>query len=314
MKLAFLFPGQGSQAVGMGADLYAHSKAAKSVLDDVDAILAYKLSTLCFYGPEDKLKETSITQPALFAVSVAALRAIQDVGIVPQASAGHSVGEYAALVAAGSLDMQTGLTLVAQRGELMRQAAAAHPGAMAAVLGLSGDDVAAVCAAVTDSGAYVAAANFNGAGQVVISGESEGVAKAADALKEKGARKVLPLAVSGAFHSRLMQPAIHTMRAFLEQASIKEASVPIICNVTADYVSDPEQIRENLALQIASPVRWEETITRLLNDGFDTFVELGSGKVLTNLTKRISKDVTTYNVEDSATLASTVEQLKAGTN
>lgn len=309
MKLAYLFPGQGSQSVGMGASLYAHNKAAATVLDDVDSILAFKLTTLCFYGPEEKLKETNITQPALYAVSVAALRAIQNAGIIAQAAAGHSVGEYAALVASGALDMQTGLTLVAQRGELMRQAAAAHPGAMAAVLGLPGADVAAVCTEVTDSGAYVAAANFNGAGQVVISGEAEGVAKVSEALKAKGARKVLPLPVSGAFHSRLMQPAVHNMRGFLEHAPFTKATIPIISNVTADYVSDPDAIRENLALQIASPVRWEETIERLVADGFDTFVELGSGKVLTNLVKRIAKDVAAHHVEDAATLEATVQAL-----
>lgn len=311
MKLAFLFPGQGSQCVGMGADLYSHVKAAKSALDDCDTILAYKLTTLCFYGPEEKLRQTNITQPALFAVSVAAWKAIAEAGLTPSATAGHSVGEYAALAAAGAMDLQTGLSLTAQRGELMRQAAAAHPGSMAAVIGLSAAQVREACAWATAEGAYVDVANLNGAGQIVISGEALGVEKATAALKERGARKVIGLAVSGAFHSRLMEPAVESMRAFLDRALIQDAAIPVIANVDAEYETDAARIRENLALQIASTVRWEETLDRLLRDGFDTFVELGSGKVLTNILRRVSKDIAAFNVEDAASLGAAVEQIKA---
>ncbi|MDR3708516.1 MAG: ACP S-malonyltransferase [Capsulimonadaceae bacterium] len=312
MKLAFLFPGQGSQAVGMGADLYANNEQAAAVLNEADAVLGYNLSALCFEGPDDKLRATNITQPALFAVSVAALRAVEAAGITPSATAGHSVGEYAALVAAGVMDFETGVTLVAQRGELMRQAAAAHPGGMAAVLGLPAVDVQAVCAVVTEAGDYVDVANLNGAGQVVISGEQSGVDKAGVALKEKGARKIIPLAVSGAFHSRLMQPAVHTMRGYLELAAFQDAKVPVVANVTAAYETKADEIRENLSLQIASPVRWEETIERLLADGFDAFVEIGSGKVLTNIVRRISKEVLAVNVEDASSLAASIAALGAG--
>jgi len=309
MKLALLFPGQGSQAVGMGASFYATNTAAHQVFGEADSILEYKLSTLCFDGPDEKLRETQITQPALFTASVAALRAFSEAGLTAQATAGHSVGEYAALVAGGALDFATGLSLVAERGGLMKQAGEVHPGSMAAVLGLGADDVKAVCAAVTLAGDYVDVANLNGAGQIVISGECSGVEKAAAPLKERGARKVIPLAVSGAFHSRLMQPAVHTMRGYLESAPIRNASIPVVANVTADYEGDADLIRENLALQIASPVRWEETIERLLSDGFDSFVELGSGKVLGNIVKRMSKDVVVASVEDADSLAAALNIL-----
>jgi len=308
MKTAFLFPGQGSQAVGMGADLAASSRTASAVFDDADRLLAYKLSTYCFYGPEDKLRQTSITQPALFTVSVAAYKLLSERGIAAQAVAGHSVGEYAALFAAGVFDFQTALTLVARRGELMREAGAAHPGTMAAVLGLEGDVVRQACEESGASG-IVDAANYNGGGQVVISGEPEAVAAAGERCMALGAKRVLPIPVSGAFHSRLMEPAVSAMRGYLETATVGEPTLPFIANVTADYVKDPTEIRENLARQIASPVRWEETILRLLSDGFDTFVEVGSGKVLSGLTKRIAPDAVALSVNDSASLELAVAKL-----
>jgi [acyl-carrier-protein] S-malonyltransferase len=311
MKLAFLFPGQGSQAVGMGASLYASSAAAKTILDTIDDVLGYKLTEICFNGPEDRLKETDITQPALFAVSVAALASAREAGIEATVAAGHSVGEYAALVAAGALSVADGAKLVSKRGSLMKAAAQEHPGSMAAVLGLEASVVAEIVAKVSAESAYVGAANFNSGGQVVISGETEGVAIASARLQEAGAKKIIPLAVSGAFHSKLMLPAAEKFRATIASAQISAATIPVVANVTASYETEPDEIRENLALQIASSVRWEETLQLLVADGCDTFIELGSGKVLTNIVKRFAKGAKTANISDEASLAATLELLKS---
>lgn len=301
MKLAFLFPGQGSQSVGMGADLYAHYPAAAKVFDQADQVLTYKISTLCFYGSEQKLKETQITQPALFTASASALAVLREKGVQPQALAGHSVGEYAALYAAGALSLETALNLVSQRGDFMRRAAEEHPGAMAAIMGLSAADVAALCNEAREKG-IVGAANINGAGQVVISGEAAAVEAAAELARQRGAKKVMPLPVSGGFHSALMEPAADLLQAVLNSAAIDDAKIPVISNVTADYETKAADIRANLARQVASPVRWEESIQRLLSDGFDTFIEVGSGKVLTGLMRRIAPDARVYNTSDSAAL------------
>ena len=304
-KIAYLFPGQGSQSVGMGADLCAHSPAALSIFDEADEYLEGKLSTICFHGPEESLKQTVTTQPALYVTSVAALFALQEAGKpVPQAVAGHSVGEYAALVAAGALDFMTGLRLVERRALEMHRATLTAPGAMAAVLGLTSEQVVTVCREAEASGAgIVDAANFNGGGQVVISGSPEGVAKASEIAKANGAKRVLALNVSGAFHSRLMAPAAQAMAGLLAKTEISAAQIPIIANVTADYETMPGEIKTNLAAQIDHPVRWEETIQRLLAEGFDTFAEVGSGTVLTGLMKRLAPGATVYNIGDAAGVA-----------
>lgn len=305
MKLAFLFPGQGSQVVGMGADLYAHYPAAAKIFDQADQALTYKISTLCFYGSEDKLKETQITQPALFTTSAAALAVLREKGVLPQAVAGHSVGEYAALYAAGSLSLETALGLVSQRGDFMRRAAEEHPGAMAAIIGLSAAGVAALCSEAQDKG-IVSPANMNGAGQVVISGEAPAVEVASELARSRGAKRVVPLPVSGGFHSALMGPAADLLRAVLNSAAIEDAKIPVVSNVTAGYEANAEDIRQNLALQVASPVRWEESMQRLVADGFDTFVEVGSGKVLGGLMRRIAPDAKVYSTSDTAALEEAV--------
>jgi len=221
------------------------------------------------------------------------------------------VGEYGALYAAGALDFQTALSLVAQRGELMRQTGAARPGTMAAILGLEGSVVRQACEDVADKG-IVDAANYNGAGQVVISGEPDAVDAAGQRCKELGAKRVLPIPVSGAFHSRLMEPAVATMRKYLELAPMTAPTIPVVSNVTADYQIDPTAIRENLAMQVASPVRWEETIARFIADGFDTFVEVGCGSVLTGLMRRISKDVRAFAANDMASLDLVAAEIGTG--
>ena len=310
MKIAFLFPGQGSQSVGMGADLSAKFASAAKVTEEIDQRLGYKLSTFCLYGPEDVLRKTGITQPALFAVSVAALKVLNDRGIVPQAVAGHSVGEYAALVAAGAIDFGEGASLVQRRGEIMQRAAEANPGAMAAVLGLEADVVRAACAEAESTGVgIVDAANINGAGQVVISGEQSAVTAASDLLMQRGAKRVIALPVSGGFHSRLMASAASEMKFVIDAAEMSDAKIPIVANVTAEYEQAADTIKANLATQIDHSVLWESSMQRLLSDGFDTFVEVGSGTVLSGLAKRISKEIAVYNTNDSAAMEATVAAL-----
>jgi len=299
-KIAYIFPGQGSQAVGMGQNLCSHSEAARTLFEQADEYLGEKISTLCFYGPEDALKQTVHTQPALYVTSAAALAVLRERGAAsPDAVAGHSVGEYAALYAAGAFDFETGLKLVSRRAQEMHRAALTRPGAMAAVLGLTAEQVVAVCADAESAGP-VSAANFNGGGQVVISGSADGVAKASELAKAVGAKRVLPLNVSGAFHSALMAPAVEAMEYALRDAVIQTANIPIVANLTADYETTPDEIRTNLAAQIDHPVRWEETILRLIEGGFDTFVEVGSGTVLAGLMKRIAPDVRVVSVGDMA--------------
>jgi [acyl-carrier-protein] S-malonyltransferase len=311
VKVAFLFPGQGSQAVGMGADLAAHLPVAMSTFDDASLQLGYKLDSLCFYGPADKLGQTDLTQPALYTVSVAALRALTEAGVRAEAAAGHSVGEYAALYSAGVFDFATGLRLVNMRGLAMSRAAAANPGAMSAVLGLEADVVAECCSSVS-AGEFglVTAANFNGGGQVVISGTVSAVETVSELLKERGAKRVIRIPVSGAFHSPLMKNATEEMKVYLEGAQFDDAKLPVVANFTANYEISSDEIKANLIAQIESPVRWEESMKTLLDDNFDVFVEIGSGTVLSGLMKRILKDVQILNVADAAGVANVVSALK----
>jgi len=313
-KIAYIFPGQGSQAVGMGQNLCTHSPAAQTVFDEADSLIGTKISTLCFYGPEEALRQTANTQPALYVVSVAAMRALQEAGAPPpQAVAGHSVGEYAALWAAGAVAFETGLHLVERRAQEMHRATLSHPGVMAAVLGLTGPQVAAACAEAEANGAgAVQPANFNGGGQVVISGSPEGVARASEIAKTNGAKRVVPLPVSGAFHSPLMAPAVEAMTYALQDAALRDTAVPVVANLTAEYETRADEIRVNLAAQIDHPVRWEESMGRLVGDGFDTFVEVGAGAVLAGLMKRIAPDVRVYSVGDSAAVQAFVQAVGQG--
>lgn len=308
-KIAFVFPGQGAQAVGMGRDFYELPEG-RAVFETVDAACDAPISEYCFNGPDATLKDTRVTQPALFAVSVAALMACKSAGLIPSACAGHSVGEYAALVAAGSLTVEDGAKLVAQRASAMAQAAEDTTGTMAAVLGLAAEHVAQVCAEVNSVG-VVTIANLNSPGQVVISGETVAVEAAMPLLKAQGAKRVLPLAVSGAFHSPLMALAAGTMQRVLPFAPVADPKIPFVSNVTAEYATDAETVRANLAAQVAGPVRWIETIERLTQDGVTTFVECGPGNVLAGLIKRIAPDAKTVGVSDRATLEAAKEALSA---
>ena len=293
----------------MGQNLCAHSEAVRTVFDQADEYLGEKISTLCFYGPEDALKQTVHTQPALYVTSAAVLAALKERGVPgPDAVAGHSVGEYAALLAAGVYDFETGLKLVSRRAQEMHRAGTAQPGAMAAVLGLTAAQVSEICAEAQSTGT-VSAANFNGGGQVVISGSPEGVAEASGLAKAAGAKRVLPLNVSGAFHSALMAPAAEAMGYALRDAVLRPAEIPVVANLTAGYETEPDEIRTNLAAQIDHPVRWEESVQRLVADGFDVFVEVGSGTVLAGLMKRLAPDARTYSASDSAGIEALAEAL-----
>jgi [acyl-carrier-protein] S-malonyltransferase len=321
-QVAFLFPGQGSQAVGMGADIFATSTAARHVFEAVDQALGFSLSDLCFRGPEDTLRETINAQPAIVTVSLALLAAFQEAlsspapvpswssPLVPSYTAGHSVGEYAALVAAGALDLESAAQLVRTRGQLMHHEGSVCPGGMAAIIGMDGETLEAICQEATartvaslspdardhQGEGQVAVANFNAPGQIVISGEQRALGLAMDLAKERGARRVIPLAVSGAFHSPVMQPAAGGLAEAIEATHIHDAAIPIIGNIDALPLMEAQAIRAELAQQIASPVQWTRTIEYLANAGVTIFLEIGPGQALTGMVKRITKSAATISI------------------
>lgn len=295
-KTAFIFPGQGAQYVGMARDFYQSLSSAKETFDLAGEILQFDLKTVCFHGPEDQLKQTHITQPAIFVHSCIALEQVRQRRFEPHMVAGHSLGEYTALVAAGVLDFPAALRLVKIRGEAMRDAGKQNPGTMAAIIGLEATDVDEICAAASDEG-IVQAANYNSPGQIVISGDRKGVARAMELARKKGARRVLELAVGGAFHSPLMEPARERLREALQNTTFHDARVPIYHNATAAPETKADRIRERLDQQLTSPVRWIESTQRMIGNGANRFIEIGPGKVLSGLIRRIDRDVTLVSID-----------------
>ncbi|HEX9009409.1 MAG TPA: ACP S-malonyltransferase [Holophagaceae bacterium] len=290
-KVAWLFPGQGSQAVGMGMALAASEPAAKAVLEDADAALGFPLSKLMAEGPEETLKLTEHTQPAILTHSTMTVRAFAHRLPRPDFAAGHSLGEYSALVAIGALSFHDAVTTVRERGRAMQEAVPVGVGAMAALLGMSLSDVEASCAeAAAATGRIVVPANFNGPGQIVIAGHAEAVDAALEAAKARGGRKAMKLPVSAPFHSPLMEPAKARMEPILRSLAFKAPRCPLVNNVDAAAVSDPETLRDGLIRQIPGAVRWEATLSLLLDQGVTTFLELGPGKVLSGLVKRQAKE------------------------
>ncbi len=299
--LAFLFPGQGSQAPGMAADL-AEIPEARALLDEADAVLGFSLTDLMFGDDAEALKPTEVTQPALYVHSLAANAALAARGVKPDLAAGHSLGEWSALAAVGALTFADGLRAVRRRGELMAQAGDVRPGAMSAVLGLDADKLEAVCEQATEAGeGEVVPANYNDPGQIVISGDAPAVERAGAAAREAGARRVVPLPVSGAFHSPLMAFARDGLQETLEALDIRVPSCPVVLNVTAEPTTDPEAIRLRLLDQLTAPVRWAQSLERMRAEGAERFVEVGTGKVLSGLVRRtLGRDAVTAQAGTAA--------------
>ncbi|MDQ6419294.1 ACP S-malonyltransferase [Paenibacillus sp. LHD-117] len=301
-KTAFIFPGQGAQAVGMGKDAYESSEIARSVFERANEALGFDLSGMIFEGPDEKLKQTANTQPALLTVSVAYLELLKDSGLWADYVAGHSLGEYSALVAAGVMGFEDAVRTVRARGEFMEQAVPGGLGAMAAVLGADREELAKLCADISAAGTAVELANVNCPGQIVVSGTAAGVAAVGDRGKEAGAKRVIPLEVSGPFHSSLMRPAADRLSEKLADVALSDAEMPIVANVTASGTTSANDIRSLLVEQVYSPVLWEDSVRYLIGQGVDTFVEIGSGTVLAGLIKKIDRDVRVLSVNSLASL------------
>ena len=307
-KVAFVFPGQASQYPGMGKELAEKYPVARAVFDEADKALGFSVSKLCFEGSEDDLKLTANTQPAILTVSVAASRVLAEKGITPDFVAGHSLGEYSALVAAGSLKFADAVKLVRKRGTYMQEAVPAGQGAMAAIMGLSPAVVQDACKRAAE-GEICAPANLNSPEQTVISGHAGAVKRAVEIASQLGAKRSMVLAVSAPFHSALMMPAQEKLEKDLNATAFADLQVPLVTNVDADSIRQGEEARSALIRQVTMAVRWEESMRMLLDEGVNTFVELGPGRVLTGLMRQIERSVATLNVEDEKSLQATVEKI-----
>ncbi len=307
-KIAFIFSGQGAQYVGMGKDLYENYDVSKKIFEIANEALNMDLKKLCFEGPEQQLNETENTQPAIVTVTLSALEALKQNGIKADVAAGLSLGEYSALTYSGVFDIKDVIPLVKKRGKYMQEAVPIGIGKMVAVLGLSEDKVLQACEESKDFG-IVEAANFNCPGQIVIGGEVKAVDVASQKALEKGASKVVTLPVSAPFHTSMLAPASEKIAKELEKIELKQMNVPVITNVTADYIKDISEIKPLLEKQVKSPVLWEQIIRRMISDDVDTFVEIGPGRTLSTFVKKVDRKLKVFNVEDIKSLNKTVETL-----
>ncbi len=312
-KIGFIFPGQGSQSTGMGLDLYNNFDSAKKVYETADSTLNREISKICFSGPDEELKKTINAQSAIVTTSIAALSAFKEVcpGVVPTVTLGHSLGEYCAMFASGVMDLQTTIKAIQKRSELMDEATKTTKGTMAAILGSTIENIEESIKESSKLG-LVQIANYNDPTQIVITGEIEAVETASRLIKEKGARKVVPLAVSGAFHSKLMDSARNGFVDFVKTLELNDAQIPVITNVDGKLTTKKEDFIEKMPNQINSSVMWTQSIQLALESGVDTFIEFGNGKVLAGLNRKISSDIKTYNISDSTSLNLVKEELMAG--
>ncbi len=297
-----MFPGQGAQYIGMGKEFYEKEETAREIFDMAGSVTGLDLPAICF-TENDKLSITEYTQIAMLTVEVAILKVLEEKGIHPDVAAGLSLGEYGAIVACGAMRAQEAFAVVRRRGVYMQEAVP-EGGAMSAVMGLSSDIIEEVCQSMTGT---VSIANYNCPGQIVITGEADAVKRAGDVLKEKGAKRVIPLNVSGPFHSQMLIGAGERLKKDLEKVQMNELSVPYVANLTADYVTSPENVRELLEKQISSPVKWQQSVEKMLAEGVDTFVEIGPGKTLSSFVKKINKEVLVLNIDKYEDLAKCLE-------
>ncbi len=309
-KLAFVFPGQGAQKVGMGKDFYDQYDVAKKLFKEADEALGYSIMNMCFEGPEEDLRLTANTQPAILTMSVIANEILKENGVQPDVAGGHSLGEYSALVAAGVLDFQDAVVLVHKRGAFMQEAVPVGQGGMAAIIGLEDQVIIDACAKAAGEAGEVQAVNFNCPGQTVIAGSTKGVEKAVELLQAAGAKKAVILPVSAPFHSTLMKPAAEKLAAELDKVQLHDAAFPVVANVNGKLQTSAEEIKKNLVAQAASPVKWIDCVKTMQEFGADTFVEAGPGKTLCGFNRRIDRQIKSLNVEDVESLQKTIDALK----
>lgn len=310
MKIAFLFPGQGSQKVGMVHDLFEKYDSVKSLIHEADDTLGFSISKMMFEGPDSELMKTEFTQPAILTASVACWTVLKEHGISPDIAAGHSLGEYSALVAAGAMSFADAVHTVHLRGKFMQEAVPLGEGGMAAILGMEPDKIEEVLSTVSTKESPVQAVNFNCPGQTVIAGATEAVKKGCEALKKAGARRAIMLRVSAPFHSTLMEPAARKLQKVLDQIEIHDTSIPVVANVNAKEETKADEIRKNLVLQADHPVHWEESVRHMIAGGVDCTVECGPGTVLSGFMRKIDRKTESHHAEDIATINKVIEDLK----